>query len=60
MDKVLPSDLLIFSPPSVTQALCSQNRANGSPAALLWARSFSWCGKTRSIPPPWMSNSGPR
>jgi hypothetical protein len=60
MDSVLPSDLLIFSPPRVTQALCSQNLANGSPTALLCARSFSWCGKTRSMPPPWMSNCGPR
>ena len=25
-----------------------------------WAISFSWCGKIRSSPPPWMSNSAPR
>src|SRR5690606_29358059 len=56
----LPSDLLIFSLATVTHALCSQYRANGSPAARDCAISFSWCGKTRSIPPPWMSNSGPR
>ena len=24
------------------------------------AISFSWCGKTRSMPPPWMSNTSPR
>ena len=26
----------------------------------LWARSFSWCGKIRSPPPPWMSKVSPR
>src|SRR5882757_4150822 len=60
MDSVLPSDLDILSPPRVTQALCVQYRAKPSPTALDCARSFSWCGKTRSSPPPWMSNSGPR
>jgi hypothetical protein len=56
----LPSDLLIFAPDWVTQPLCSQNRAKGYPAARDWACSFSWCGKRRSRPPPWMSNSSPR
>ena len=56
----LPRDLLIFSPAAVTQALCIQNRANFWPAAVDWASSFSWCGKRRSRPPPWMSNSSPR
>ena len=31
-----------------------------SPAARDCAISFSWCGKTRSSPPPWMSNAAPR
>ncbi len=57
---VLPSDLLIFSPDWVTQALCIQNDANGRPTARDWASSFSWCGKRRSSPPPWMSKDGPR
>ena len=57
---VLPSDFDIFSPDIVTQALCSQYSANPSPAARDWASSFSWCGNTRSRPPPWMSNSAPR
>ena len=56
----LPSDLLIFSPEVVIQALWSQYDANGSPAARDWACSFSWWGKRRSTPPPWMSKAGPR
>ena len=56
----LPSDLLIFSPASPTRPLCSQYRANPSPADRDWAISFSWCGKIRSSPPPWMSNVAPR
>ena len=56
----LPSDLLIFSPDVVIQALCSQYDANGCPAARDWACSFSWCGNRRSTPPPWMSKAGPR
>ena len=31
----------------------------GCPTASDCARSFSWCGKTRSSPPPWIQNSGP-
>ncbi|SKF62227.1 Uncharacterised protein [Mycobacteroides abscessus subsp. abscessus] len=57
---VLPSDLLIFSPDMVTQALCIQYVANPRPAARDCASSFSWCGKRRSMPPPWMSKESPR
>ena len=56
----LPSDFDIFSPAVVIQALCSQYDANAWPAARDWASSFSWWGKRRSTPPPWMSNAGPR
>src|ERR1700691_6327293 len=56
----LPSDLLIFSPPVRTRRLCIQYLAKPSPAEADWASSFSWCGKIRSSPPPWMSNVGPR
>src|ERR1700712_2836119 len=56
----LPSDLLIFSPEVVIHALCSQYDANGCPAARDWACSFSWWGKRRSTPPPWMSKASPR
>ncbi len=52
--------MLIFSPAVVIQALCIQYVANGCPAARDWACSFSWWGKRRSTPPPWMSNAGPR
>ncbi len=55
----LPSDLDIFSPPTITQPLCTQWRAKGLPPASAWARSFSWCGKARSWPPPWRSNPSP-
>jgi hypothetical protein len=34
--------LLIFAPAIVTRPLCSQYPANWSPAAVDWARSFSW------------------
>ena len=54
----LPSDLLIFSPATPTSPLCSQYCANPSPAERDCAISFSWCGKIRSRPPPWMSNVG--
>ena len=56
----MPSDLLIFSPAVVIHALCSQYDANASPAARDWACSFSWWGKRRSTPPPWMSKAAPR
>src|SRR5690348_7823156 len=55
-----PSDLLIFSPEVVIQALCSQYDAKAPPAARDWACSFSWCGNRRSTPPPWMSKASPR
>src|SRR3954469_18546941 len=60
IERALPSDLLIFSPAVVIQALCIQYVANGWPAARDWACSFSWWGKRRSTPPPWMSNEPPR
>ena len=56
----LPSDLLIFSPLVVIQALCIQYDAKPCPAARDWACSFSWCGNRRSTPPPWMSKASPR
>src|SRR2546422_10439263 len=59
--KKLPSDFDIFSLSTVTKPLCIQYRANSLPvAAQDWAISFSWCGKMRSWPPPWMSNVSPR
>ena len=60
IDRTLPRDLDIFSPLVVTQALWTQWRAKPQPAPWDWACSFSWCGKRRSMPPPWMSNSSPR
>ena len=58
----LPSDFDIFSPPKFTIPEWIQWRANWpSPKAPSdWAISFSWCGKMRSAPPPWMSNGSPR
>ena len=56
-----PSDLLIFSELICSMPPCIQWFANVQPhAASLWARSFSWCGNTRSPPPPWMSKGSPR
>ena len=58
--KMFPTDFAIFSPSSRTIPLCIQMRASGLPrAASVWAISFSWCGKTRSEPPPWISKSTP-
>ena len=54
-----PSDLCISAPPSSSMPLCIQIRANGRPTARDCAISFSWCGNTRSSPPPWIKNSGP-
>ena len=56
----LPSHFDIFSPPTSTKPLCTQWRAKVRPAATAWARSFSWWGKARSSPPPWMSKPSPR
>ena len=55
----LPSDLDILVPSTSTQPLCTQWRANAVPSATAWARSFSWCGKARSCPPPWRSKPSP-
>src|SRR5947208_1232953 len=58
----LPTLLLIFSPSTCKKPLCIQKFA----ITLEWnaqhdcAISFSWCGKTRSMPPPWISNVSPR
>ncbi len=58
--RMFPTDLDIFSAESSSIPLCIQIRASGLPrAACVCAASFSWCGKTRSMPPPWMSNSTP-
>ena len=48
----LPRLLDIFSPSaSTTNPWCIQWLAKRLPRATAWARSFSWCGKRRSIPP---------
>ncbi len=61
MFRMLPSDFDIFSAPMLTMPLCIQTVANGTPVtASVWAISYSWCGKIRSSPPPWMSNVWPR
>jgi len=59
-DTTFPSDFDIFSPVNSSIPLCIQRRANSRPAPRDWAISFSWCGKTRSRPPPWISKTGPR
>ena len=60
MVTTLPSDFDIFSSVKRRMPLWVQIRANSWPRALDWASSFSWWGKTRSSPPPWISNTGPR
>ncbi len=57
--RMLPTDFAIFSPSDASSIpLCIHRRANSRPRpASVCAASFSWCGNTRSIPPPWMSNS---
>ncbi len=60
MVKKLPRLLDIFSLSMLTKPLCIHTRAKGLPLApSLWAISFSWCGKIRSAPPPWMSKVSP-
>ena len=61
MKKKLPSLLDILDPPRFTSPFSAQKFANGFPVhASVWAISFSWCGKIRSCPPPWMSIVSPR
>ena len=54
--------MLIFTPSSWSMPLCSQYPQKGAlPVALsACAISFSWWGKSRSRPPPWMSIWSPR
>ena len=54
-----PTDFDIFSPVKRSMPLCIQIFANALPRARDCASSFSWWGKTRSSPPPWISNTGP-
>ena len=57
---MLPTDFAIFSSPICTMPLCIQVRLSGLPrAASVCAISFSWCGNTRSEPPPCTSNGTP-
>src|SRR5215510_5041277 len=62
MVKKLPKLLDIFSPSTCRKPLCIQVLAMTG----VWkaqrdcAISFSWCGNTRSMPPPWMSKVWPR
>jgi hypothetical protein len=51
----------IFCPFTWTKPLCIQVFAITGVlcAQRLCAISFSWCGKMRSMPPPWMSNTSP-
>src|SRR6187200_3568327 len=57
-----PKLLLIFSPSTCKKPLCIQKFAItfSSNAQQVCAISFSWCGNTRSMPPPWMSKVSPR
>ena len=57
-----PRLLDIFCPSTCRKPLCIQTFAirPWPKAQVDWAISFSWCGKTRSMPPPWMSNTSPR
>ena len=58
----LPRLFDIFSPSTWRWPLCIQTLAmTGVPKQQrLCAISFSWCGNTRSMPPPWMSKVSPR
>ena len=56
----LPRDLDIFSPPIVTQPLCTQWRANSFPSATAPGGSFSWWGRVIESWPPPCSKPSPR
>src|SRR5262249_32550518 len=61
----LPRDLDIFSPSRLIMPVWTYRRANTSPsaapnAARACAALISWCGKIRSEPPAWTSNTRPR
>src|SRR5512139_1105329 len=59
--RIFPRDLDIFSLLMLTNPLWIQYRAKGFPVAASDCEiSFSWCGKMRSLPPPWMSKDSPR
>src|SRR5690554_7242426 len=61
MVKKLPRDLDIFSLFTRMAPACIQVCTNLWPVAHSdWAISFSWCGNSRSGPPPWMSKVSPR
>ena len=55
---MLPTDFAIFSPSIWSIPLCIHSRASGAARRRASApASFSWWGKTRSLPPPWISKS---
>ena len=58
----LPSDFAILRPSTCRKPLCIQKFAIAGvwKAQRVCAISFSWCGNTRSMPPPWMSKVSPR
>src|SRR4026209_1655982 len=58
----LPRLFAIFSPSTWRKPLCSQKLAMTGvwKAQRDWAVSFSWCGQTRAMRPPWMSKVLPR
>ena len=58
---MLPTDLAIFSLAELQHPVVHPDpRELGSPrAARVCAASFSWWGKTRSMPPPWISKPTP-
>ena len=45
--------------PSRSSRCASRSGRTGRPAASDWAISFSWWGKTRSEPPPWIAKEAP-
>ena len=57
---MFPTDLDILAWSSRTIPLWTHSCASGTPwAAHVCAASFSWWGKIRSAPPPWISNPTP-